>query len=139
MIEKQRKIVLKEFYGPGFDIYDDQLGFTKPMYEEARSYVAREAFRFHVESVGLNMAFYYIDNDTFYGIHTEVRPIRVKVLPRDRSLSEYIGFQCESDTYDIPVEVVAIFDEPCEIWDNLRIDGKSLEEVLRRSFITSLT
>ena len=137
-MERKRAIAIKDFYSPGEHIYEDQLGFREIMLNEARTLVAREAFKYHVEEVGLNLAFYYPENDTFYGIHREVLTIRVKVLPRHREWSEYIGWQCENDTHDEPVEVIAVFNSATEIWDNLIIDGKPFEDVLRKSYITAL-
>ena len=86
----QRKIAIKDYYGIGKHVYEDQLGFRDNMKSEARSLVAREVFRYHVEEVGLNLGFYYPPTDTFYGILTEVRPVKVKTLPRDRRRSEVL-------------------------------------------------
>ena len=137
MIERKRKIAIKDYRGPGKHIYEDELGFRTTMLKEARTLVAREAFRYHVENIGLNLAFYYPKNDTFYGIHTESIPVRVKILPRHPEWSDYIGWQCESDTHD-EGEIIAVFRSASEIWDNLKIDGKPFEEVLRASYITAL-
>ena len=137
-MERKREIAIKDFYSPGEHIYEDQLGFREIMLNEARTLVAREAFKYHIEEVGLNLAFYYPETDTFYGIHREVVPIRVKILPRHREWSDFIGWQCDNDTHDEPVEVIAIFKSAEEIWDNLVIDGKPFEEVLRHSYITAL-
>lgn len=98
--------------------------------------VSAEIFNEFIVNVGFNLAFYYLDNDTFYGIHTERYPIECKILPRDRSV-EFLGWQCEADTHD-PGEVVASFDDENDIWDGLKIDGKSLEDVIARSFIMGI-
>lgn len=98
--------------------------------------VSREIFRDQIEDVGLNLAFYYIDNDTFYGIHRETYPIECKILPRCRD-EKYIGWQCDGDTH-CDGQVIASFEDEHDIWDNLRIDGHSLEKVLRRSYIIAL-
>lgn len=136
MDTKKRKIALPNFYGEGRHIYEDELGWPLDTKQEAGSLVSREVFRYAVEEVGFNLGFYYIDNDTFYGIHTERTPIECKILPRDRN-KKYIGNQCDNDThYD--GEVIASFDDRHDIWDNLKIDGHSLEEVLARSFIVAL-
>ena len=45
----QRKIAIKDFYGKGKHIYEDQMGFDEQQKSEARSLVAREVFRYHVE------------------------------------------------------------------------------------------
>ena len=49
--------------------------------------------------IGLNLAFYYIDNDTCYGLHTESLPIEFKILPMDKS-QKNTCWQCEFDTHD---------------------------------------
>ena len=95
-----RVIAIPNYYGVGKHVYQDELGFRQRMNTEARSLVAREVFRYHVEEVGLNLAFYYPPTDTFYGIHMESIPVRVKILPRHREWSDFVGWQCESDTHD---------------------------------------
>ena len=137
MITRKRKIAIKDFRGPGQHVYEDELGFRKKDLVEARTLVTREAFRYHVENIGLNLAFYYPETDTFYGIHTEVIPIRVKILPRHRDWSDFIAWQCDNDTHD-DGKVIAEYNSASEIWDNLRIDDKPFEEVLRASYITAL-
>lgn len=127
---------MPNFYGEGKHIYEDQLGWDEDNKKEARSLVSKEIFDFFVVSMGLNLGFYYIDDDTFYGIHSERYPIEVKILPRDRS-EEFIGWQCEVDTHD-DGEIIASFDDEHDIWDNLRINRKTLEEVLERSYIMAL-
>ncbi len=132
-----RVIAVRDFWGPGKHIYEDQLGWTLDEKKEAGSLVSERIFEVEVVEVGLNLAFYYVDNDTFYGIHTECYPIECKILPRDRT-QKYIGWQCMADTH-ADGKVVASFDDEHEIWGNLRIDGKCLEEVISRSYIMSLT
>jgi hypothetical protein len=132
-----RKIAIPNFYSPGKHIYEDQLGWNDYARTTAGSYNSKEIFDMLIVTMGLNLAFYYIDNDTFYGLHTECYPIEFKILPRDRS-EEFIGWQCDGDTHN-DGEVLASFDDEHDIWDNIKIDGKSLEEVLRRSYIIYLT
>ena len=131
-----RKIALKDFYGEGRHIYEDQIGWDEQNRREARSLVSKEIYDFFVTDMGLNLGFYYIDDDTFYGIHRERYPIQVKILPRNRS-EKFVGWQCEADTHD-DGEVIASFDDENDIWDNLRINGKTLEEVLERSYIMAI-
>ena len=133
---EQRKIAIENFYGEGKHIYVDQLGWQPEERREARSSVSKEIFDFEIVQVGLNLSFYYLDNDTFYGIHSERIPIEEKELPRDRT-EPYIGWQCDGDTHD-EGKVLFSFDKPEDIWDNVRIDGKTLEEVLERSYIMGL-
>ena len=132
-----RTVVINSFFGDGEHLYEDQLGWTKREKTEARSLVSKEIFDFEVVLVGLNLAFYYVDDDRFYGIHNESIPIKVKILPRDTPDSPYINSQCTGDTH-VDGEVIFSCRDPNELWDGVRIDGKSLEEVLRRSYIIPL-
>ena len=131
-----KEIAIPNFYGEGEHVYKSDLGWGQTQKEEARSLVSKEIFDFEVVKVGLNLAFYYIDNDTFYGIHTESLPIEVKILPRDKN-EPYIGWQCEGDTH-ADGDVLFSFDDASKIWDNVIINGKKIDEVLERSFIVAL-
>ena len=133
----RRSIAVKNFFGENDHLYIDQLGWTTREKQEARSFISKEIFDFEVVKVGLNLAFYYVDNDTFYGIHTECLPIEVKVLPRDKNISPYINSQCKGDTH-AEGEVIFSCNDRRELWDGIRIDGKTLEEVLMRSFIITM-
>ena len=132
-----RKIAIRDFYGKGQHIYEDQMGFDDKMKAQARSLVAREVFRYHVEEVGLNLSFYYPPTDTFYAIFKDVWPVKVKTLPRDRRVSDFIGWQCDCDPHDED-QIIATFDDITEVWDGLKIDGKDFEEVIMHSYITAL-
>jgi len=48
-----------------------------------------------------------------------------------------LGWQCDCDTHD-DGQVLFSFVDAADIWDNVLIDGKRLDEVLERSFITAL-
>lgn len=133
----KRKIAIKDYYGKGRHVYQDQLGFRKEMKDEARSLVAREVFRYHVEIVGLNLAFYYPPTDTFYAIFKDVWPIEVNTLPRDRRRSDFVGWQCDCDPHDED-QRIATFDSIADVWDGLKIDGKDFEEVITHSYIVAL-
>ena len=56
--EIRRKIAIKDYYGKGKHVYQDEMGFRKEMKDEARSLVSREVFRYHIEQIGLNLGFY---------------------------------------------------------------------------------
>lgn len=134
--KRQRKVVLRNFYGEGEHIYADELGWRLDMKKEAGSVVSRDIFYYQVVETGLNLVFYDLDDDTFYGIHREQYPIECKVLPRDRS-EQYLGWQCRADTHE-DGEVIASFDDEHDTWDKLLINGESLEVVLRHSYIMGL-
>lgn len=136
MIHLKRKIAIPNFYGEGKHVYEDELGWPLYAKKEAGSVVSKEIFSDQVVEVGFNLSFYYIDNDTFYGIHRERYPIECKILPKNRE-EKYIGWQCDGDTHR-DGKVIASFDDEHNIWDNLKINGHSLEDVLERSYIIAL-
>ena len=128
----ERKVVIPEFWGPGEDLYQDQLGWQRRDFEEARTQVSKDVFNHMIVTVGFNLTFYYVDNDTYYGIHAEELPIPVKILPRANE--PYIDWQCKEDSHADGV-VIGRFNRDESLWEELRIDGKTLEEVLQRSVI----
>ena len=128
----QRKIAIKDYYGKGKHVYEDEMGFRDRMKSEARS-----LFRYHVEEVGLNLAFYYPPTDTFYAIFKDEIPVRVYTLPRDRRRSDFVGWQCDCDPHDED-QLIATFDDITKVWDGLKIDGKDFEEVINHSYIVAL-
>lgn len=135
--EIKRKIAIKDFYGKGKHIYEDQMGFDQKHKSEARSLVAREVFRYYMEVVGLNLAFYYPATDTFYAIYNDARPVEVYTLPRDRRRSDFVGWQCDCDPHDED-QLIATFENITDVWDGLKIDGKDFEEVINHSYIVAL-
>lgn len=136
-MKKERKIVLRDFYRDGKHVYEDMLGWRKINKEEARSLVSKEIYDFYVTRAGLKLGFYYLDDDNFYGINREVWPYKVYKLFRDLS-EKHLGYQTSVDKLCDDGEVIASFDDENEIWDNLSINGKTLEEVLERSYIMAL-
>lgn len=124
-MRKERKIVLRDFYVDGEHIYEDMLGWLKINKEEARSMISKEIYDFYVTRAGLKLGFYYIDDDNFYGINREDWPYKVYKLSRDLSI-KHLGYQSAVDNFCDEGEEIASFEDENEIWDNLRIDGKTL-------------
>ena len=132
-----RKVVIPNYFNDGKHLYEDQLGWSELEKDEAKSDDVKEIFDFEVVLVGLNLAFYYVDDGRFYGIHSECIPIEVKILPLDDPDCPYIDFRCKGDTH-VDGEVIFSCRDPKEFWDGVRIGGKSLGEVLSRSYIITL-
>ena len=102
----------------------------------ASSVISKEIFRDLVVNVSLNLGFCNIDDDTFYVIPRECYLIECKILPRNRE-DKYFGWQCDGDTHR-DEQVIASFNDEHDIWDNLKINRHSLEEVLARSYLIAL-
>lgn len=132
-----RRIAIPDFYGTGENIYIDQLGWQSAEKKEARSLISKEIWEYFICIVGLNISFYFPENDTFYGLHTEEIPYTLYKLPRNKNVSPYIGFQCSGDTHEYG-EIVFESQEREKLWDRIRIDGHTLEYVLNHSYILKL-
>lgn len=136
-VNGKRRVAIKDFYGPGSDIYADQLGWQEADKKEARSLISKEIWDYFVCTMGLNISFYYPGNDTFYGLHTEEIPYTFYKLPRCRELDSYTGNQCSGDTHERG-EAVYQTEDLNAIWDAVHIDGHSLEYVINHSYILML-
>lgn len=129
-----RTIAIRDFYGSGKHIYEDQMGFDANTRDEMRSNVTHDIFVYALGTLGYELGFYYLDNETFYFIATIENPIQILTLPRDTNESRFVGWQCQPDAYEHGT-VIATYYTVQEIWDNFRIDGKSLEEIIPRSYV----
>lgn len=137
-MELTEQIVFPNFFEDGKHLFANQLGWQPNHKSEAHSVVSKEIFDCFIVGCKLNLSFYYVDNDTFYGLHTEGNPIEFKILPRDTS-QPFIDWQCDGDTHkDGQVLYSFSFDNIEQIWDTITIDNKSLEEILERSYIMCL-
>ena len=132
--EQQRKIAIPDFYGKGSHIYEDEMGFTLSIRTELNSNVMSDIFLYALGELYYEMGFYYAVNETFYFIATMEFPFQVLKLPRNLAYSQYIGWQCDVSAYEFG-EVIATYDTVEEIWNDFKIDGKGLEEIIPHSYI----
>ena len=122
------------------ELYESELGWWKSASADAQSDDPEAIFRYYIDMVGLNIAFYYIDDGCFYSIFTEEIPINVIRKLKDPAwdgrfiIDSAIG---AVDT-DAAGEVIYSTDDASKIWNELRIGGKSIGEVLKRSVILTL-
>lgn len=85
------------------------------------------------------MIFYYLGDENFYGIHTEISPTPVFRFKKVEALYEddKIG---EQDTHDYyKGDILYWVDDQHNIWDIVKIDGKSLEEIIQHSYIVNIS
>lgn len=137
---------MENFFPVGTDgdhsIREEYLGWTDNLKLDAQSDNPEDVFRYIVEVVGLNILFYWMEDHRFYTIETEKNPIEVRRIHLNPNWDGKYEFQrFDSDGCpgtSSPGELLATFDEPTEVWDNLRIDGVPIGEVLENSVITDL-
>lgn len=138
-MKKNDTPLIPDFFGQGEPLLQSQLGWQELEKRGAKSSVSKKIFNFFVEDCGRNMVFYYLGDGNFYGIHAEICPtpvFRFKKVPADFIYDE-LG---EQDTHDYSDgDVLFWVDCNRDIWDEVRIDGKSLEDVLQNSYIVNIS
>lgn len=142
----ESKILIDNFLPEHYDgdraIREEDLGWSETLKLDAQSDYPENIFRYVVEVVGLNILFYWLKDRNFYTIETELDPIEVRRLypnPKWDGKCEYL----KAGVYGSPAtcspgEILATFDDPTKIWDNLQIDGVPIGDVLANSFISDL-
>lgn len=131
--------VLPNFFEAGEPLMKYQLGWDVDHRVEAKSSVSKKIFDYYVEDLGRNMIFYYLDDGCFYGIHAERCPTPVFRFKKDTS-EPVVMDQLKGDTHDFEDgEILCWVDDEHDIWNEVKIGGKSLEQVLQRSYIVNIS
>lgn len=143
----ENKIIKKHFFVVGNQgdvaLYESQLGWDEMIVRDANSDNPETIFRHIVEVVGLNILFYWTKDENFYTIETENLPIEVRRIypnPQWDGDCEYLkaGTPDYGPTTASAGEVIASFDDPTQIWDNLKINDVPIGEVLQQSAILDI-
>jgi hypothetical protein len=134
----QSKVLIPDFFGDGDPLYANQLGWDEVEKREAKSSVSKKIFNFYIEELGRNMVFYYLGDGNFYGIHSEMCPTPVFRFKKLEAKYKYDELG-EQDTHDFrDGEILYWVDKDQDVWDVVKIAGKSLEEILQNSYIVNI-
>lgn len=138
MPKRDHRIVIRDFFGLGKNLEAWQIGWDIENRFEAKTSVSRKIFEYYVETLGMNLIFYNLEDRNFYGIHAEECPTPVFRFPKN--LAEPIPCnQFEGDTHNYAEgEILYMVDGDDKIWDVVKINGKNLEEVLQNSYIMNI-
>jgi hypothetical protein len=141
-----RHIIVENFWNVGFDgdksLSSEDLGWSDYIMRDAESDYPEYIFRYVVEQVGFNILSYWAKDRNFYPIETEHEPIEVGRILRNPDWDGKVEMQkagleaCPSTCS--PGEVLATFEDPSELWNNLKIDSSPIGDVLANSMIIKL-
>lgn len=142
----ESKILIENFFPERYNgdraIREEDLGWSDTIKKDAQSDYPENIFRYVVEVVGFNILFYWLKDQNFYTIETEKDPIEVRLLnpnPNWDGKCEYLKAGVfGSPATSSPGKVLATYDDPTKIWDDLQIDGVPIGDVLANSFISDL-
>ncbi|MBR5652787.1 MAG: hypothetical protein IKX22_01710 [Prevotella sp.] len=144
---ENRHIIIEKFFNVGVNgdisLAEEDLGWQKNLILEAQSDDPETCFRYFVEIVGLNILFYWVEDRKFYTIETELNPIEVRRIydnPHWDGEREYMKADKNGNgpMTSSAGEILATFDNPTRIWDELCINGVKIGDVLQRSVILDL-
>jgi len=141
------KVLIEDFWNVGDangdkTLREDELGWPQSLKEDAQSDYSERVFRYVIEEVGFNLVFYWIKDRNFYVIETEKTPVEVrKLYPNPQWDGKYeflkVGLLGEGASSCSAGEVIATFDDEALIWDELKIDGVPISDVLEQSKIVT--
>ncbi len=144
----KRQVIKKDFWSVDYEgngdhnLYADEIGWSKYHKADAKSDYPEYIFRYYIDSVGFNLLFYWLEDGCFYTIQTERDPIEVHRIFENPDWNGKYEFQKAGSIYGPDTssdgEVIATFDNPSDIWDNLRIKGVPIGKVLENSVILKL-
>lgn len=137
------KIIKKRFWKEGnkgdVTLKESDLGWPLMLKQDSHSDCPETIFRYVIEIVGFNVLFYWTVDENFYVIETEKDPIEVRKLflnPQWDGKTEF--FKASSDfgpNTASPGEIIATYDNPVDIWDDLKIGGVPIGSVIEKSCI----
>ena len=143
-----KKIIKHNFWSFDFagngdrNLYSDQIGWSDLHKADAKSDYPEYIFKYYIEDMCLNLLFYWLEDERFYTIETELNPIEVRKIYKNPKWNgmykfEEYGALTGPDTSS-PGEIIATFDSPSDLWDKLKINGVSIGKVLENSIIIEL-
>lgn len=137
------KMLIQNFYRSTEDhaIYESDLGWRQRDIDDAFSTESSKVFDYHIVECGFNMSFYYVDDGCFYTIETELEPnIEVRrIFKNPKWDGKYLLHSVRyAASTNAPGEILYALHRREDIWNTVRINGMSLEEVLSRSVILDI-
>lgn len=142
-----RHVIIERFFNVGvhgnISLAEEDLGWQENLILDAQTDDPEAIFRYYVEIVGLNILFYWVEDRNFYTIETELDPIEVRRIynnpnwdgDREYNKADINGNGPHTSSAG---EIIATFDNPTRIWDELRINGVRIGDVLKRSAILDI-
>jgi len=138
-------VIIEEFWRVGANgdrsLRRSELGWPKELIGEAQSDHPETIFRHIVEVVGFNLLIFWTRDRCFYAIETEKNPIEVRKI----ALNPNWDGKCmlmkfgsgDGPSTSSPGALIAAFEDPTRIWDDLAIDGVPIGTVIEESLIVT--
>lgn len=138
-------VIIPDFWKVGSDgdrsLKRGELGWPQQLIGEAQSDYPEKIFRHIVEVVGFNLLLFWTRDQNFYSIETEKDPIEVRRLDLNPEWDGKCMFlkagSGNGPSTSSPGKVLATYDNPMLIWDDLKIEGIPIGQVIEESLIVT--
>ena len=118
-------------------ITSDELGWSEECIRDAMSEEPKEIFNYFIRNF-FSIIFYYVDDGNFYELFMESDPHKFWRIPKRQDWDgKFVGRQIRWENHE-EGDVLYEFDDGTDLWNELKIDGKSIGEVLERSYIAEI-
>ncbi|MBP5365053.1 MAG: hypothetical protein J6Y82_03910 [Bacteroidales bacterium] len=133
----EKEIIMNNWMENHPIIYSDELGWSESDKRDALSDKEEEVFNYHWKNY-YSIIFYYIDDGNFYELFMESTPHKFWRIPKKTDWDgQYIGRQIPWENHE-EGEVLMEFDDDTDLWRTLKVCGKPIGEVLKRSIIAEV-
>jgi len=136
-MDKEVKVVIDNWMEFHPVITTRELGWSEECIRDAMSEDPKEIFNYFIRNF-FSIIFYYVDDDNFYEFFMESEPHKFWRIPKRQDWDgNFVGRQIKWENHE-EGDVLFEFDDDTDLWNELKIDGKSIGEVLERSCIAEI-
>lgn len=136
-MEKINKVIIDNWMEFHPVITQNDLGWSEECIRDAMTENPKGIFNYFWKNF-FSIIFYYVDDGNFYELFMESSPHKFWRIPKLKEWDgKYIGRQIRWENHE-EGEVLYEFDDNTDLWDNLKIAGKPIGEVLERSYIAEI-
>lgn len=136
-MEKERELIMSNWMEFHPVITKADLGWSEECIRDAMSEDPEVIFNYFWRNY-FSIIFYYVDDGNFYELFMESTPHKFWRIPKLETWDgKYIGRQILWENHR-EGEVLFEFTDDTDLWNTLKIGGKSIGEVLKRSYIAEI-
>ena len=136
-----RKRLKKDFWCPtmwdnDINLYEDQLGWNDANQSDAHAHDSFNILKFYLDRYGFDLAIYLVEKDEFYYIENTQHNEVLKLKDRENWDGKYIIERVEfSHSPEPEPDVIFEYKDSRDLWQNLKIHGLPLNEVIKKSVV----
>lgn len=136
-MDKEKELIMNNWMEFHPVITKADLGWSEECIRDAMSEDPKEIFNYFWQNF-FSIIFYYVDDGNFYELFMESSPHKFWRIHKNEDWDgKYIGRQILWESHQ-EGDVLYEFDDDTDVWETLKIGGKPIGEVLKRSYIAEI-